>query len=220
LLLVGSLVAPGRSRRREALGLLGVACLGGTVSAAAAWPYPYGQNFAAVLCCLALAVARLEGVARGAAGARFPLLAGAFAVVLFAAAGAELAHGSPLRAQLEVRQRMLALLRPGDEVILRSAWHPVTARDGSFFGNPLVDAPDRLCRAVAAARPRWPLPRCDYAQDIRTRRPAIVDVQCIGHLRRPQDAAFLDRLARDYVVVDRWLLVRRDRAEADGNGRR
>jgi len=77
-----------------------------------------------------------------------------------------------------VRQKdLLASVIPaGGTVMLFTVKHPITARDASYYGSPLFDAQDRLCRAVRGFKNGDILrKRCNFLDDVRDARPYLVD---------------------------------------------
>lgn len=142
------------------------------------WPYLYAQNLFAPLAWLGLMLADTEGRLDWSPPVRrrgLAVLAAAGCVACLGLLTLDLASGHTVFRQVQAKQALLALLRPGDRVLLSTATHPVCADDVSFYGHPLVDSEDRLPRAVELLRDRWPLPPCDFLADVKRERPAVID---------------------------------------------
>jgi len=77
------------------------------------------------------------------------------------------AHVQKIRCELTV-------IPPGESVMLHSGLHPILVTDASFYGNPLWDSQDRLCRTVRRAQADWSLPVCDFLADLKKNRPFLV----------------------------------------------
>jgi hypothetical protein len=76
---------------------------------------------------------------------------------------------------IRVRSQLAAMVPPGQTVLLFTEDHPITVKDSSYYGSPLWDGQDRLCRAVAGFRWSRVLPPCDIARTLREVGPFLVD---------------------------------------------
>jgi len=98
--------------------------------------------------------------------------------------------------QVDKTQHQLTKIPPGESVMLSPGQHPIVVRYASFYGSPLTDSPDRLCRAVRRAQSDWPLLECDFLADLKRSRPFLVTrvIQALGSgAQLAEIRAFLDR---------------------------
>lgn len=108
-----------------------------------------------------------------------------------------------------VRRALLDYARrrePNGVVMASPVVHPIAFRDASYYGMPLLDGSDRLCRAVRSSRWTARLPPCDPAADIATRRPLVIDRRVIDNLPSARRAALAPLLRADYGAAGSFLL--------------
>jgi hypothetical protein len=96
--------------------------------------------------------------------------------------------------RVKLKKLILARINKHDRVLFGAAFHPICALDASYYNNPIGDSPGRLVTAVRRAQAKRPLPDCDYVADIRTNRPAVVDLAVVYCVEYTQTQAFAKAL--------------------------
>jgi hypothetical protein len=167
-----------------------------------AWPTPYPQNFLAVAVWMgvmfACAAGRMEPQ-RSTAAPRWALAAAGVCALL---ALRDVVTHESIVARVQQKHAVLALLRPGERVLLAAVFHPICASDATYYGNPIVDDDDHYGKAVPLAQQRhWHLPDCDYLRDVLDRKPALVDDYLIRAMPEEDRERFREVLDRDYTLV-------------------
>lgn len=94
----------------------------------------------------------------------------------------------------EIREKnaLADMLPAGRAVLLFTRKHPIAVPDASYYGSPLFDARDRLCRAVEGFTGAT-LPKCNFLHDVRVARPYMVDTW-IDRAVNPADLPTLQKL--------------------------
>ncbi|HVS16527.1 MAG TPA: hypothetical protein VMV46_21640 [Thermoanaerobaculia bacterium] len=217
VVLVGSLIVLGAlASRLSGLArlrlLVGIAYLIVTaaISTETAGGFLYSQAFlgtwllGASLVGLGVANLRLGGAAslRLATG-----VAGLVILSTLGLAASQFSRGLPLRGVVSWRVELSRILGPEDRVLLPAGLHPVDREDASYYGPPLVDAEDRLCRAVRTFAAD--LPACDYAEDLLRERPAATFSGLLKQVDPARRTEVLLLLQQEYVLAQP-LLLRRD----------
>ena len=172
-----------------------------------AWPTPYPQNFIAVAVWAgtmwACAAGRMEAPAtpnRSAAAPRWALVAAGVCLLLTLR---DVVARESILARVQQKHAVLALLRPGERVLLAAVFHPICADDATYYGNPIVDDDDHLGKAVPLAQQRhWDLPDCDYLRDILDRKPTLVDDYLLRAMPERERARYREVLDREYTLVE------------------
>ncbi|HVS36615.1 MAG TPA: hypothetical protein VMS17_13720 [Gemmataceae bacterium] len=169
-----------------------------------AWPLLYPQNFIAPVILMsvmfACAAGRMETVrmpARRSWAPRWALVVAGVGLLL-------MLHDVVVResivARVQHKHDMLALLRPGERVLLAAAFHPICALDATYYINPIVDDDDHWGKAVAVAQRRhWALPDCDYLGDVLAQKPVLVDDYLIRAMPEADRARYRAVLDREYT---------------------
>jgi hypothetical protein len=172
-----------------------------------AYPTPYPQNFIAVgvwmSAMFACAAGRMKAVVvpnQSAAPARWALVVAGVCLLIGLR---DLMTRESIVARVQQKHAVLALLRPGERVLLAALFHPICASDATYYGNPIVDDDDHYGKAVAAIRERrWELPDCDYLRDILDRKPALVDDYLFRAMPEREREHYREVLKREYTLVD------------------
>jgi hypothetical protein len=109
--------------------------------------------------------------------------------------------GFHLLEAVRARDSIAAMVPPGRTVFIYADKHPITVPDASYYGSPLIDARNRLCRAVRAFQSRIPLPPCDPLKDLERvkNRPYIVDAR-LGWAVRAEEVNTLERWMGEHYV--------------------
>jgi MFS family permease len=168
------------------------------------WPFVYGQYFlpGAVW---ASAMLTLAGPEKPCAEARHEVRVQAAiypATVLCLLLLSDLRDTQTVVARIGCARHLLGYLEPDDCVLVSGPFHPIAARDASFFNNPIVGGHGRLQKAVAREADRWPLPACDYLADIRRRQPKLIDNRLVDALPEQDHAEFSRMLQENYTPLD------------------
>jgi hypothetical protein len=93
---------------------------------------------------------------------------------------------------IRAKNALASLVPPNKTVLFFTDRHPITVMDASYYGNPLYDAQDRLCRAVRGFRGSVALPPCGYLRDMEKARPYFVDAR-IGRAVNIHEIRMLDQ---------------------------
>jgi hypothetical protein len=174
------------------------------VALSSAWPLLYAQNFLAPVVWLgvmfACAAGRMEAVRVPTRPSWAPRWALVVAGVCTLLALRDVVVRESIVARVQHKHAILAMLRPGERVLLAAAFHPICALDATYYGNPIVDDDNHWGKTVAQARLRhWDLPDCDYLGDILDRKPALVDDYLIRAMPEADRARYRAILDRDYT---------------------
>lgn len=78
-------------------------------------------------------------------------------------------------ASVRARNRLAAMVPAGGTVLLFTRDNPITVPDASYYGIPLNDGKDRLCRAVRGFHSRFKLPPCDLLKTLQDAKPYLTD---------------------------------------------
>lgn len=187
----------------------------------AAGLFRYVQAYAPFVVAVPVVVLWLIARVRSVSG--WHAFAGTTAVVILLIASAAMlsAHVTlpqfHLVRMIRAKNELAALVPAGRTVLLYADRHPITVWDASYYGTPLFDARDRLCKAVSKFRGEIKLPPCGYLNTMQRMRPYLLDAridravkirelstvhQWIGdnyaHVGRPAD---LPQPIRDGVLV-------------------
>ena len=185
------------------------------VSIITAGRYPYMQNFFAPIVWLAVVWSWAEArIPWGQLRTASMIAVWGFAIILFAGAGTtakRAAFEGTLADSVAERRALLQLLGPGDQVLLRSAQHPICASNVSYYGLPLVDSPDRLCQAIREIGGAWRLPACDYLSDIARKHPKLLDPIMLNVLPGWQVQQLESVIASTYRKLPSGVFVLKDR---------
>jgi hypothetical protein len=98
-------------------------------------------------------------------------------------------------ATVRYRERLAAAVPPGATVLLYSRDSPITVPDASYYGTPLVDGQNRLCRAVREFNSQRKLPPCNFMKVLLDARPYLTEAG-IGVVTRGADRQRADRYVR------------------------
>ena len=195
--------APGRSRFLvQAAYLLLVTA----ASLSSAWPYLYAQNVFVPVVWLGVMFACAAGRLRASRipAGREPVYAWAMAAaaVCLLIAFKDVWGKESILARVEQKRTVLAMLRPGEKVLLSAIFHPISAPDATYYGNVVVDAEDHMRKTVEMTRARrWELPECDYLHDVLARRPAVLDDYLLKVLPEGERKTLREVLDREYTVA-------------------
>jgi hypothetical protein len=80
-------------------------------------------------------------------------------------------------ASVRVRNRLAALVPPGETVLLYTRDSPITVKSASYYGIPMWDGQDRLCRAVRGFQSKsdFRLPPCDFYETLQSAKPYLTE---------------------------------------------
>ena len=82
-------------------------------------------------------------------------------------------------ASVRARNKLAAMVPAGGTVLLYTRDNPISIPDASYYGIPLADGRDRLCRAVNSFESGFhseiKLPKCDLLNALRNQKPYLVD---------------------------------------------
>ncbi|HWF38905.1 MAG TPA: hypothetical protein VG322_10325 [Candidatus Acidoferrales bacterium] len=82
-------------------------------------------------------------------------------------------------ASVRARNKLAEMVPAGGTVLVYTRDNPISIPDASYYGIPLADGKDRLCRAVngfeSGFHSRIKLPKCDLLNTLRNRKPYFVD---------------------------------------------
>jgi len=80
-------------------------------------------------------------------------------------------------ASVRTRNRLAALVPLGETVLLYTRDSPITVKDASYYGIPMWDGQDRLCRAVRGFQSKsdFRLPPCDFFETLRFAKPYLTE---------------------------------------------
>ncbi len=87
------------------------------------------------------------------------------------------------------RERLAASVPAGETVLLYPKDNPVIVADASYYGIPLWDSQDRLCRAVRKFQSKWNLPPCDFLKVLIDATPYLTE-ESIGLITAAADSDF------------------------------
>jgi hypothetical protein len=132
------------------------------------------------------------------------ILAAVFLLVVFSAAlSSEFVRPQFRLLQIVHVKNVLASLVPAHRTVLFYAdRHPITVLDASYYGSPLFDAQDRLCRAIRDFRGPIVLPPCGYLHDVQSAQPYMLDTRILRGVKIPE-----------VRVLNRWIRKRYGRAD-------
>jgi hypothetical protein len=99
---------------------------------------------------------------------------------------------------LRARVQLAAVVPVGGTVLLFTETHPITVRDSSYYGSPLWDGQDRLCRAVRGFQWNRTLPTCDFGRILRDGVPFLVDCALDRAVPPAEVAEIRSILTRDF----------------------
>lgn len=77
---------------------------------------------------------------------------------------------------VHARTALADAVPPGQKMLLFNFASPITVQDVSYYGSPLADGQDRLCRAIRSFQSKLVLPPCDFFADLRDGRPFVTDI--------------------------------------------
>src|SRR5262249_6538733 len=99
---------------------------------------------------------------------------------------------------------------PEGTVMTSAIVHPIAYRDASYYGTPLIESRDRLCRAVRASRWSASLPPCDLGADIAARLPLVIDHRVLANLPRHRTTALPPLLRARYRPAGTFMVLTRE----------
>jgi hypothetical protein len=181
--------------RRTGVALLVLTIVAAVVCHQAAGIFRYPQAYAPVITAVAVVWAFLSAHRRTMSA--FTLPAATTAVII-----AVVLRAWPLDFLSSVQARQsLAQQVPAGESALVFTWHqPITVADASYYGSPLYDAPDRLCRAVRGFPAR--LPPCDIGRIVLDRQPFLVDAEILRAISPEEQGDVARLLAARYRFIE------------------
>jgi hypothetical protein len=91
-------------------------------------------------------------------------------------------------ASVRTRNSLAALVPPGETILLYTRDSPITVKDASYYGIPMWDGQDRLCRAVRGFQSKsdFRLPPCDFFEILQSAKPYLTESD-IGPMFPPSD---------------------------------
>lgn len=109
-------------------------------------------------------------------------------------------------ASVRARDRLAAMVPPGGTILVFTRDNPITIEDASYYGIPLSDGSDRLCRAIRGfqSNARYHsdihLPECDFLKTLKDGKPYLIDASITSST---EDAAVAEQIVeKNYRAVD------------------
>ena len=169
---------PGPYRRRGAL-FVGYALMVFVACHISAGLFRYQQAYAPFVLSVAIAAAWIGGRVRLTVRPQMALAPVVVALLWFPV-GKSVRMMRPrfdFLASVRARNRVAALVPPGETVLLYTRDSPITVRDASYYGIPMWDGQDRLCRAVRGFQTRsdFRLPPCDFFETLQSTKPYLTE---------------------------------------------
>ncbi len=189
--------APGTLRLRG-LGIHASTALSFAISWVSAREFPYPQAFAAFFFSLAFGTSYSGAFFKPRPSVkRVFLLTSLAAAAFFSYRAVFRSPLFPLLPGLHARADLRSLVPAGEAVLMFSVTHPITVRDTSYYGAPLFDSRDRLCRALATYEGKKPAPPCDFLEDLR-RKPALTSPWILRGIGYGAEREAVRFLSEDY----------------------
>ena len=112
--------------------------------------------------------------------------------------------GTPLDifAIVHSRDRLAAMVPSGETVLLFSGTSPITIEDASYYGRPLEDGQNRLCRAIRGFRSRIQFPKCDFLETLQNNHPYLTEAPIEIAVSAPDKDKVAHFLKENYSSVD------------------
>jgi len=76
---------------------------------------------------------------------------------------------------VRAREQLSASIPAGGKAMVFTIHSPITVEDASYYGSPIWDGQDRLCRAVNGFKSSYELPRCDFLDVLQNAKPYLID---------------------------------------------
>ena len=76
---------------------------------------------------------------------------------------------------VRAREQLSASIPAGGKAMVFTIDSPITVEDASYYGSPIWDGRDRLCRAVNGFKSSYKLPRCDFLDVLQNAKPYVID---------------------------------------------
>jgi hypothetical protein len=196
-----------KAEHARALALLGYAVIVFAACNRLAGLFRYAQAYAPFIVAVAVAAAWIGG---RLAWPRQPLLAlGTVTAAMVILPG--FLSFKPTRPQLDflasvrARDRLASLVPPSGTILVFTKDNPITIEDASYYGIPLSDGSDRLCRAVRGFQSSGNnisglrLPECNFLKALENARPYLVDRSITG--------STTDAARAEQIIVKNYLPV-------------
>jgi hypothetical protein len=173
------------------------------------WPYMHEHHFLFVALWLGVMTATVSVELRPDCRPPIPSLVKCIAVgailLCFANLASDVVRSETIVDRVQLKKAILARITRSDRVIFGAALHPICALDATYYNNPIGDSPGRLTTAVKRAQSQRRLPDCDYIADIRTNRPAVVDL-AVAYCLENAEMQALEEALKDYdqVPIKAW----------------
>ena len=90
----------------------------------------------------------------------------------------------------------------GETVLLFSGTSPITIEDASYYGRPLEDGQNRLCRAIRGFRSRIQFPKCDFLETLQNNHPYLTEAPIEIAVSAPDKDKVAHFLKENYSSVD------------------
>jgi hypothetical protein len=168
------------------------------------WPYMHEHHFLFVALWFGVMTATIAAEfrpnARPPIPSLFRYLAAGAVLLCLANLASDVVRTETIVDRVQLKRAILARINRSDRVLFGAAFHPICALDASYYNNPIGDCPGRLATAVRRAQSKRPLPDCDYVADIRTNRPAVVDL-AVAYCLENTEMQALEQVLKDYDQV-------------------
>jgi hypothetical protein len=99
--------------------------------------------------------------------------------------------------QVRATQAMADIIPSDQKVLMFAMTHPITRHDASYFGSPLADTRNRLCRAVVSFQSTIALPPCHFFRDLEKSNVFMTD-SAIWYAMPEQETAIQEFLRTNY----------------------
>lgn len=139
--------------------------------------FRYAQAYAPVIVAISIAAAWVGGRAEWEMSG-VPELVPILVTMLLLPGLVELRPTRPhfdFFASVRARNRLAAMVPVGGTVLVYTKDNPIAIPDASYYGIPLADGNDRLCRAIDSFRSRIRLPECNFLKTLQNDKPYLVD---------------------------------------------
>lgn len=164
--------------------------------------FRYAQAYAPVIVAISIAAAWVGGRAEWEMRA-LPKLVPVLIAMLLLPALEELRPTRPhfdFFASVRARNRVAAMVPAGGTVLVYTRDNPIVIPDASYYGIPLADGNDRLCRAIDTFRSSIRLPECNFLKTLQNDKPYFVDTTISDATTDAQRAKQI--IAKNYRAVD------------------
>lgn len=161
--------------RRRGLALLLLSALVFAISWHVASRFPYPAGFSAAFLSFVVSISFADGFTAVSTSFHRSLWLVALVTSVLFAGHRSTPQPASFIDELSTKSQIASLVPHGESVLVFTKTHPITVRDVSYFGPPLFDSQDRLCRALASFPPPFSFPSCSLLAEIRKRPFLTVD---------------------------------------------